>query len=468
MMKILTVLIAVTVISVLDAFSQMPSLNVYRNDGGFNKISQQVEMLHAIDASGNAMVTIESEKLPVSVIDSITVRTVDIPTIHIDLKDYPEATTLWEKDLYLNASISVNGNGLVGDVAPMDVSIKGRGNSTWNMPKKPMRLKFTKKTEFCGLSKSKNYVLLANYIDNSLMRNAVVFKAAELLGVTPVNHMLPCDVYFNGHLLGSYLLTEKIGINSASVDIDENTGVLLELSSEYDEEFKFRSPIYNLPVMIKDPDLKKIAEANPQGPSAQELLNLWKTDFSEAEALGVSLKSFEAFDLEAFVDYYLLCNFCCNDEIGFPKSVYMYKEKLGEGKYKVGPLWDYDSSFNYKKHPKEEGCPFDEKSPNSNLWLNGLFDDFVRTPGFKEAYASRFEYFKTEVFPVLLDFIYEYSELIEPSAKQNGLIWTGDLSYTNWLVVESSYDTKNIRDNFIEWIKKRMDYLESVLKSDSK
>ena len=43
------------------------------------------------------------------------------------------------------------------------------------------------------------------------------------------------------------MLTEKIGINGASVDIDETTGILFELDTNYDEEFKFYSKRFGLP-----------------------------------------------------------------------------------------------------------------------------------------------------------------------------------------------------------------------------
>ena len=58
------------------------------------------------------------------------------------------------------------------------------------------------------------------------------------------------------------MLTEAIGIRSNSVDIDEDNSILFEIDKNYDEEWKFMSPLYNLPVMVKDPDMTFSFEMN--------------------------------------------------------------------------------------------------------------------------------------------------------------------------------------------------------------
>ena len=48
-------------------------------------------------------------------------------------------------------------------------SIHGRGNGTWSMAKLPYKIKFEKKQDLFGFGANKHRVLLANYIDNSLI-----------------------------------------------------------------------------------------------------------------------------------------------------------------------------------------------------------------------------------------------------------------------------------------------------------
>lgn len=63
------------------------------------------------------------------------------------------------------------------------LQIRGRGNSTWTVPKKPYRIKFKNKEKFLGkgYANARNWTLLANCVDKSLIRNAVAsFIAKEL------------------------------------------------------------------------------------------------------------------------------------------------------------------------------------------------------------------------------------------------------------------------------------------------
>ncbi|MDE6854685.1 MAG: CotH kinase family protein [Muribaculaceae bacterium] len=308
-------------------FASDPQLFIYRNDGGFNSthLSQGTGITHSLSAGGLMMHLLDDKSkvtdIPVSAIDSCVVRLADIPTLHISLTDYPDRTDLWDKELYLNCTLDIEGNGYCDDSQGLSLTVRGRGNSTWSMPKKPMRLKFPKKISLFGFAKQKNYVLLANYIDDSLMKNAVAFWIARRLGVPYANHTVPVNVEINGVPRGSYLVTEKVGINSGSVDIDETKGILFELSVEYDEPYKFRTDLWNLPVMVKDPDFDEIAQDNPDGPSPDGLLDLWKNDFNRALRLLSAGQGAQAFDMDSFVRGIMLYNICLNNEIGHKKSL---------------------------------------------------------------------------------------------------------------------------------------------------
>ena len=102
------------------------------------------------------------------------------------------------------------------------------------------------------MGKAKNYVLLANHIDPTLMLNSVAFKVGQLLNIPFTNHAIPVDVVLNGKYKG----------------LDENNSVMWELDSYFDEDPKFKSEAFNLPVMVKDPDL------------TTEQFEYWKKDFN--------------------------------------------------------------------------------------------------------------------------------------------------------------------------------------------
>ena len=98
-----------------------------------------------------------------------------LPVIYINTENNEPVVS---KNDYLDADMYVQGNDKYNvqnsTLYNGKTEIKGRGNSTWiHFPKKPYRLKLDKKTDLFGLGKNKHWNLLANYIDDSLMRNFI-------------------------------------------------------------------------------------------------------------------------------------------------------------------------------------------------------------------------------------------------------------------------------------------------------
>jgi len=445
------------------SMASVPKLFIFRNDGGFNAthLKNGVSITHSTTDTNTMMQFTDEDgnihDIPISAIDSCVVRQTDIPTLHLTLPDYPDRTDLWDKETYINCTLDIEGNGYCEDMSDLELQVRGRGNSTWTKPKKPMRLKFPKKISLFGLAKQKNYVLLANYIDDSLLKNAVAYWIAQRIGMPYANHTVPVDVTINGTHRGSYLLTEKVGINSGSVDIDEAKGILFELSTEFDEPYKFRSYLYDLPVMVKDPDFDELAEDNPDGPTAAERLKLWKDDFNSAERLAASSKAAQAFDIESFVRGVLLLNLAANNEIGYPKSFYIHKEALGsDALYKMGPAWDFDVAFNFLS-ANSDGTP-KNTPPDRKLWINPLLDDIVKCPEFMPLYKEKLQNFASDDLPDLLRFIKDYAAQIEPSAKIDSQIWP-ETTIGQWYLRRPATDVQARAEELCKWLTRRMEFL---------
>ncbi|MDE6444913.1 MAG: CotH kinase family protein [Muribaculaceae bacterium] len=466
-MKYLTLLCLLMAASLPLSAKEPLNVSVYRNDGLFNnfRMYEGDSITHVADYGGMCMVINDfiagQTKVPLSAIDSLVIHATDIPVLRIAFPDYPEATSLWEKDLYLDALLSIEGNGYTEDMNSLSLQIKGRGNSTWGMPKKPMRLKFPKKLSVCDFKKAKNFVLLNNYVDPSLMRNAMALWLAKRLGVPYSNTIVPCNVFINGSYAGSYTMTEKVGINTGSVDIDETEGILFELSTEYDEKYRFRSPRWDLPVMVKDPDFDELYEDNPDGLPPDRRLDLWEKDFIRAEELIAQGKAAEAFDVESAVNYLFLYLFMGNPELSHPKSLYIHKKSLGENeKYFFGPAWDFDISCNYKQ---EIGDNTVTQSATSLLWLPPFLKRIYKTEEFQVRYKERMKDFHENIFPEFLSYLDSYAKLIEPSAKLNGVRWGSDFEKIPWIVVEPSFDTENHVRELRQWFVKRAEYMKTAI-----
>lgn len=98
--------------------------------------------------------------------------------------------------------------------------IKARGNSTFFFSKKPWQIKLEDGAPLCGMEKDKKWILLANYVDKSLIRNSICLDMARTTGVYAyVPEYQAVDLYINNAYWGSYLLTEKNEVDNDRLDI---------------------------------------------------------------------------------------------------------------------------------------------------------------------------------------------------------------------------------------------------------
>ena len=151
---------------------------------------------------------------------------------------------------YEDCSITVtdaDGNVLIDSA---DSQVKVRGNWTTSYDKKPLRIKFDQKQSILGLNDSaemKNWVLLAEYKDASMLRNKTAFEISrELLGNDGLyaSDAAFTEVYINDNYWGLYLLAELQQVNSDRVNITKpepdqqspDIGYFLEFDGYYDNE----------------------------------------------------------------------------------------------------------------------------------------------------------------------------------------------------------------------------------------
>ena len=99
--------------------------------------------------------------------------------------------------------------------------IRGRGNSTWMVDKKPYKIKLEKKADLFGMGKSKHWVLLANYYDYSLMRNKLTTYLADKLEMEFTPKSVCVDVIISGEYYGSYQLSQHVRVEESSVNVDD-------------------------------------------------------------------------------------------------------------------------------------------------------------------------------------------------------------------------------------------------------
>ncbi len=339
-----------------------------------------------------------------------------LPIVNIDTQGGADITS---KAFYINCVINAYDPEGTNHVFEKEAQIRGRGNSTWkNFPKKPYKIKFEGKQDFFGMGMGKDWVLLANHIDKSLIRNYLVFEVAKqfsTLGSTPDCRLV--EVYLNGEYNGVYLLCEQVEVNENRVEIDEDsatvdTGYLVEMDGWADGTCVAVPDSLNKDrkYSIKSPDnIGRSAERREYiRKYLEDCLNaLNGTDYEKVK---------ELMDVESFAQAYIVFELFKNPDVDY-SSFYMHKD--AGGKLICGPVWDFDMCCGNVSHKGNVCQRYDYLwAKETNPWFNGLmsFEEF-RTLVSNELRT------KESIIKSTLDDCYAYAYSMDDSIKLNFEKW---------------------------------------------
>lgn len=343
------------------------------------------------------------------------------------------------KTNYVEANFTLEGNGFYKDFQGSG-EIKGRGNSTWQMPKKPYKIKLKDKTALGGMVPEKDWVLLANYLDIPFVLNAIAFKIADQLNMPFTNHAVPVEVTLNNNYIGLYTLTEQIEVKAGRVSIG-NDGHLLQLDTYYDEEWKFRSSAYRLPVMVMDPAITNSSQLSEIQSEFNKMENLI------ASPLFPDNNYTDFFEIDAFASYFIVCLLTDNGEMMHPKSTFIHKQKTG--KYTMGPVWDFDWAYGYEGTLVHFSTVTHPIFWNSNATGQRFFSNLVKDPKVKTIIKHKWSHYQNNHFLNLMQFIDDYTFLISDARDRDYQMWrrgspnyfTDITNLKNWLQNRSAYVT---------------------------
>ena len=393
-----------------------------------------------------------------------------LPSIHVETSIGKEVLASTNgKDTQAHITI-VNPDGSYEYADSSDTSeIKVRGNATKAYAKKPFQIKLSEKTDLYGMGKSKTWILLANYDDQSNIRNNVMYKIAELMGMGYCEFK-NVDLYLDGQYYGIYLLCEKVNISSERVDIEELEKLNDELNATYSEEaVKVTTGIPNtiikeysyIPGIINPSDITGgylveldnnywsselcyfITENNShyvvKSPeyASKEQMEYIATLFGEMEEAIMSSDGYnrlgkhytEYADLESLVYAYIIAEFSRNYDAG-SSSMYFYKDADKDGAYSKivkGPLWDCDNTLG-NIHKNGASSTEGYWARNRSIWA-GL----TKHSDFNEAVTKELTRVYDEIFDMIDvgGFIYQQVEEIGSSIHWERARWNSD-NYSKW------------------------------------
>ena len=259
------------------------------------------------------------------------------------------------------ATLSVNG-AVAHDHLPVD-GFGVRGNTTAKFVKKPYKLKFVdkppKNTTVFGMPRGKNWTLLANFKDQSAVRDKIGLDLGRRLGNiawTPESRYV--ELFVNDQYRGAYLMTESVKIDGDRVDIDETHGMIMETdgSTVEDPLLGFKAA-HGIVFAFKDPDEVKSGADFPEGVTPAKLdairtrINLFESKLYQASTRA---QYPDFIDVGSAIDFHLLQEFVKNGDGAFYRSHYFSWDPsdptgasgnpLRDGKFHFGPAWDFDGS----------------------------------------------------------------------------------------------------------------------------
>jgi hypothetical protein len=362
-------------------------------------------VVRALRANGAALDLAAPDALG-TVARSFAIALTDLPQLRIATKN---GASIDSREVYVDATYVLTNPAAAVTEVTLNGKIRGRGNTTWGQPKNPYKVQFSNDaryaaiTDVLGMTKQRNWALLADWFDRSLIRNKLALSLASSsvfadgLKWNPAGQHV--EVWLNGDYVGVYLLTEDIRIDPARLALKKmsSSPAAGDVDGGYIVEVDFRLDCYkgadldlqlvtasDVPICIDTPDEEAITPAQ---------LGYIKSLLVEVEADLYGARRLERLHLASFADWYLLQELFRNHDAAFISSDFMWTDTAAAASpadrlLNMGPVWDFDRSagnVNYDEGWLAEGCWVSKRWQYN--WFSKLFDD----PGFVALTLARWQ-----------------------------------------------------------------------------
>ena len=447
------------------------NMNVTSVSGGNAKLNT-AEKYITCDASKEVTLTVNGSY-------KLTIMQSSIPSLSIEIGEgYSLDTIHGDKNEKIKATAAIDGaENEKYNLDATPIEIKTRGNTTFYYDKKPYQIKFDSKTDLFGMGKAKKWILLANYIDGTSVRNKVIFDLGDEIGIPYVSKSVFVDLYIDGDYKGVYQLCEKVEIGSTRVPLESDYGVILEMDAnnrDLSDEIYFAGYGTGKAFVYKDyvTDFEETKDPDV-------LAKVWEVmDFVEAHVNDLELELFaknpdwelieSLIDVDSFVRYYFITEFCEEVDAMYT-STYFYIDGPGDVLH-CGPLWDYDRCFGWNDdYDQSSDADFLKNiSDSTDKWRVEWFKMLFKHPEFVARVNEMYEEcirdaFATEKVNAKID---EYQKILAPSLKMNHVKWvvfhnrskTCDEIFSGTTEQYINYTTNAMKN----WIAARNEYLEKA------
>lgn len=352
-----------------------------------------------------------------------------------------------------------------------NLEIKVRGNSTADAEKRPYRLKFaSKKTSTDGKAHKhdllgygyakRNWTLLANVNDKSLLRNALTYHIAKAVGMPFAAGYKFVDLVINNEYRGTYQVSDHCEVDADRINVNADTGWYVEFQGrndmcDYPMCFAEGGVLMNInnpePADENDTD-QRAAIINPM---KDWFLNSWKKAFSSGFSNPAT--GWRAYNDEETLLKFWIATELTGDYDGL-MSVKAYRE--ADGKLCWGPLWDKDLAFgNWDSMAAPDGKLVAHLKQAS--CVQGYFENLTKDPDFMaHAKETLDNLISGGIKTTLLAKIDEMAEVVRETQKLNHDKW-GDHPSGAFGNVDGLADYQAYVDQLKNWLSDRIDYVQS-------
>ncbi len=349
------------------------------------------------------------------------------------------AEDIIEKEKYLPGIVSfiaADGKSIYTD----SLDIRGRGNASWGFEKKPYRLKLRNKARVLdNPAKEKNWTLINNYGDKTLMRNLLAFNLSSRLELPYTPAGQPVNVFLNGEYKGCYQLCDQIEVADKRVEITKmktsdtegdnlTGGYLIEIDAYADQELPtswFTSYRYSIPVTIKYPKDDEIIPA--QYNYIKSYVETFLTSLQSATYTDPDIGYRKYLDTQTFIRHFLVGELSGNTDTYW--SVYLYKDRMSD-KFMTGPVWDFDIAFDndYRTYPVNNISDWLFASDKSSCagYARNMVKRILSDPVFMRELKETYAYYRNNGLlseDALLQVIDDYEDELDQSQKLNFTRW---------------------------------------------
>ncbi len=309
----------------------------------------------------------------------------ELPVISISTVN---GANIVSKDTYLDCLVRALENGEIA-LSNRSAKVRGRGNTSWEeSDKKPYKLKFDEKTSLLGMTEAKDFTLIPNYTDKSLIRNYITYQVAKELshlGETP--DCVLCELWLNGEYRGVYLACEQIEVNGGRVEIEDDLsktdiGYLIELDGRGDGlNFKVETTLKNNAAALgtKSERIYVIKSPDPDSPYLYSTHIAFIRDYVTSCMRALESKDYERvkslIDVDSFAQAYIVFELFRGADVGW-SSFFLHKD--AGGKIECGPVWDFDRAIGNIDYNRDAYKIDNLYAKNNNEWFFGLlqFEEF--------------------------------------------------------------------------------------------